>query len=74
MYTSTIALMVLVAKCLCIDTVLEKNRNRVDDESMDVGYSLGVHYVKLLVVEAFDGRESLVQEVVDCLVPGGIYL
>ena len=40
---------------------------------MDVGYSLGVHYVKFLVVEALEGRESLVQEVVDCLVPGGKY-
>ena len=39
---------------------------------MDVGNSLGVHYVKLPIVEVLEGRESLVQEVVDCLVPGGI--
>ena len=39
---------------------------------MDVGDSLGVDDVKLLVVEALQGRESLVQELVDCLVLGGI--
>ena len=30
---------------------------------MDVGDSLGVHDWKLLIVEALDGRERLVQEV-----------
>ena len=39
---------------------------------MDVGYSSGVDNAKLLVVEALEGRESLMQEVVDCLVLGGI--
>ena len=47
---------------------LENNRNRVDDESMDVGDSSGVDDTKLLVVEALEGRESLMQEVVDCLI------
>ena len=41
-------------------------------ESMDVGDSFGVDDTKLLVVEALDGRQSLMQQVVDCLVLGGI--
>ncbi len=39
---------------------------------MDVGNSFGVDDTKHLVVEALEGRESLMQEVVDCLVLGGI--
>ncbi len=66
----------LVRMCSWIDAVSENKQNRVDDdsESMDVGDSLGVDDAKLLVVEALDGREGLVQEVVDCLVLGGINL
>ena len=41
---------------------------------MDVGDSLGVDDVKLLVAERLERREGLVQEVVDCLVLGGINL
>jgi hypothetical protein len=39
---------------------------------MDVGYKLGVDDLKLLVVVALDGREGLVQEVIDCLLLGWI--
>ncbi len=35
---------------------------------MDVGDSSGVDDAKLLVVEALEGRESLMQEVADCLI------
>ncbi len=59
---------------MCIDAVLEKNRNRVDGESLDVGDSLGGDEWKLLVVVALDGRESFDHEVGDCLVLGGINL
>ncbi len=37
---------------------------------MDVGDKLGVDDVKLLVLEALDGREGLVQEVVKGLLLG----
>ncbi len=57
-----------------IDAGLEDNGNRVNDESMDVGDSSGVDDTKRLVVEALQGRESLMQKVVYCLVSGGINL
>jgi hypothetical protein len=41
---------------------------------MDVGDKVGVEDVKLLVLEALDGREGLVQEVADCLLLGWINL
>ena len=41
---------------------------------MDVGDNVGVDDVKLLVLEALDGREGLVQEVADCLLLGWINL
>ncbi len=41
---------------------------RVDDESMDVGNSLGADQCKLLVVEALEDRESPLQDAGDCLV------
>ena len=41
---------------------------------MDVGDKLGVDDMKLLVVVALDGREGLVQEVIDGLLLGWINL
>ena len=41
---------------------------------MDVGDKLGVDDVKLLVIQALDGREGLLQEVADCLLLGWINL
>ncbi len=58
----------LVFKCQCIDGILGLNRNRVDNESTDVGDSLGADQRKLLVVEALEDRVSLVQDAGDCLV------
>ena len=61
-----------MVKCQCIDAFLGANRNRVDDESINVGYSLGADQCKLLVVEALqvEDREILVQESGYCLVLG----
>ena len=41
---------------------------------MDVRNKSGVDDAKLLIVEALERREGLAQEVVDCLVLGGINL
>jgi hypothetical protein len=60
----------LVIKSSCIDGFLEKNRNGVDDESVDVGDSVVVDEVQLLVVEALDCRESLFHDAGYCLVLG----
>ncbi len=40
--------------------------NRGNDGRMDVGESLGADQCKLLVVEALENRESLVQDAGDC--------
>ena len=44
----------------------------MESPAMDVGNNYGVDDAKLLVVVAFEGRESLMQEVVDGLVLEGI--
>ncbi len=43
---------------------------QVDDESVDVGDSVVVDEVQLLVLEALDCRESLFHDAGDCLVLG----